>query len=90
LLGFDFLIGLPRAYAASAGAGRYIDWLRSLPDDTRLFDVATDIADFSPARPFFPQNITVKSPGIKSPVPRGARAFCRGRAASLRSQALQP
>jgi hypothetical protein len=66
LLGFDFPIGLPRAYAARAGAGRYINWLRSLPDDTRLFDVAADIADVSAARPFFPQNITVKSPGIKS------------------------
>jgi hypothetical protein len=31
-----------------------------------LLDVAADIADVSPARPFFPQNITVKSPGIQS------------------------
>ncbi len=66
LLGFDFPIGLPRAYAAQAGAERYVSWLRSLPDDTTLFDVAADIAAVSPARPFFPQNITVKSPGIKS------------------------
>jgi len=66
LLGFDFPIGFPRAYAAQAGADRYISWLRSLPDDTTLFDVATDIADVSPWRPFFPQNITVKSQGIKS------------------------
>jgi hypothetical protein len=66
LLGFDFPMGLPRAYAAQAGADRYVSWLRSLPDDTMLFDVATHIADVSPARPFFPQNITVKSPGIKS------------------------
>jgi hypothetical protein len=29
-----------------------------------LFDVAADIADVSPARPFFPQNITVETPGI--------------------------
>ena len=66
LLGFDFPIGLPRAYAAHAGADRYVSWLRSLPDDTTLFDVAADIADVSAARPFFPQNITVKSPGIKA------------------------
>jgi hypothetical protein len=66
LLGFDFPIGLPRAYTAQAGADRYISWLRSLPDDTMLFDVATHIADVSPARPFFPQNIAVKSPGIKA------------------------
>jgi hypothetical protein len=31
-----------------------------------LFGVATHIADVSPARPFFPQNITVNSPGIKA------------------------
>lgn len=66
LLGFDFPIGLSRAYAAHAGADRYVSWLRSLPDDTTLFNVAADIADVSPARPFFPQNLTVKSPGIKS------------------------
>jgi hypothetical protein len=66
LLGFDFPIGLPRAYAAQAGADRYVSWLRSLPEDTMLFDVAADIADVSSARPFFPQNITVKSRGIKS------------------------
>ena len=66
LLGFDFPIGLPRAYAAQAGADTYLSWLRSLPDDTTLFDVAADIADVSPARPFFPQNITAKSPGIKA------------------------
>ena len=66
LLGFDFPIGLPRAYAAHVGANEYVSWLRSLPDDTMLFDVAADIADVSPARPFFPQNITVKSPGIKA------------------------
>jgi hypothetical protein len=40
--------------------------LRLLPDNSTLFDVAADIADVSPERPFFPQNITVKSPGIKS------------------------
>lgn len=66
LLGFDFPIGLPRAYAEQAGVDRYVSWLRSLSDDTTLFDVAADIADVSPARPFFPQNITVKSPGIKA------------------------
>lgn len=66
LLGFDFPIGLPRAYAEQAGTDGYITWLRSLPDDTTLFDVAADIADVSPERPFFPVNITVKSPGIKS------------------------
>ncbi len=66
LLGFDFPIGLPRAYAARARASSYVSWLRSMPNDTPLFDVAADIADVSPARPFFPQNITVKSPGIKS------------------------
>ena len=66
LLGFDFPIGLPRTYAEQAGVDRYVSWLRSLPDDTTLFDVAADIADVSAARPFFPQNITVKSPGIKA------------------------
>jgi hypothetical protein len=40
LLGFDFPIGLPRAYAAQAGADTYVGWLRSLRDDTTLFDVA--------------------------------------------------
>ena len=34
LLGFDFPIGLPRAYAAQTGADRYVSCLQSLPDDT--------------------------------------------------------
>jgi hypothetical protein len=66
LLGFDFPIGLPRTYAAQAGADRFLDWLRSLPAQAPLFDVAADIAEVSPARPFFPRSITVKSPGIKA------------------------
>jgi len=66
LLGFDFPIGLPRAFATRAGADEYVNWLRSLRGDTTLFDVAADIADVSPARPFFPQNISVRSHGIKS------------------------
>jgi hypothetical protein len=66
LLGFDFPIGLPRAYAARAGANRFLEWLRSLPNDAPLFEVASDIADVSPARPFFPRSITLKSPGIKA------------------------
>lgn len=66
LLGFDFPIGLPRAYAARVGIAGYVDWLRSLPEEAPLLKVAAQIDQVSLARPFFPELITAKSPGIKA------------------------
>ena len=65
LLGFDFPIGIPRAYALRAGIANFADWFRSLDLDSPFFSVAGDLADVSTARPFFPRQITVKTPGIK-------------------------
>ena len=65
LLGFDFPIGIPRAYALRAGIANFADWFRRLDLDSPFFTVADDIADVSTARPFFPRQIAVKTPGIK-------------------------
>lgn len=65
LLGFDFPIGVPRAYAARAGIENFATWLRGLNAGAPLFTVADDISDVSIERPFFPRNVTEKSPGLK-------------------------
>jgi len=65
LLGFDFPIGVPRAYAELAGIDDFAGWLRRLDPASEFFDVADDIVDVSVARPFFPRRIAHKSPGIK-------------------------
>ena len=65
LLGFDFPIGIPRAYALRAGIANFADWFRRLDLDSPFFNVADDIAEVSTARPFFPRQIMVKSEGIK-------------------------
>ena len=66
LLGFDFPIGVPRAYAARAGIENFATWLRGLNTGAPLFTVADDISEVSIERPFFPRiNVTEKSPGLK-------------------------
>ncbi len=102
LLGFDFPVGVPRAYARNAGITNFADWFRALDVDSAFFDIAVDIADVSPARPFFPNKIIKKSPGIKQRfhdalglteadmLRRCDRAHCDRRAASGMFWALGP
>jgi DNA-3-methyladenine glycosylase I len=65
LLGFDFPIGVPRAYAARAAIGNFASWMRGLDIDAPLFSVADEIGEVSIVRPFFPRNVTQRSPGLK-------------------------
>ena len=67
LLGFDFPIGVPLAYAQSARIENFADWFRELDLDSPFFDPAEDVADVSVLRPFFP-NLPPKekSPGLKA------------------------
>ena len=65
LLGFDFPIGVPRAYAARSGIENFATWLRGLDVGVPLFTVADDLGEVSIERPFFPRNVTEKSPGLK-------------------------
>jgi hypothetical protein len=65
LLGFDFPIGVPRAYAKLAGIEDFAGWLRGLDPACEFFEVADDVAHVSVARPFFPTRLARKSPGIK-------------------------
>ena len=54
-LGIDCPIGLPRAYAARhATHSDFPAFLRALPDHPGFLDVASTLADISPARPFYP------------------------------------
>jgi hypothetical protein len=66
LVGFDFPIGVPRAYAHRAGIADFAAWFRALDLDAPLFEVADDLEQVSTARPFFPKLIAEKSPGIKA------------------------
>ena len=56
LVGFDFPIGVPNAYAERAGIGSFPDFLRALAAGDRLvfFDVAAHATDISVDRPFYP------------------------------------
>jgi hypothetical protein len=65
LLGFDFPIGVPRAYADRAGIKNFATWLRELDPNAAVFQVATHVSEVSIGRPFFPRNVTEKSPGLK-------------------------
>ncbi len=65
LLGFDFPIGVPRRYAELAGIGHFTSWLRDLPADAPVFEVAGTLDEVTVVRPFFPRSIRVPSPGIK-------------------------
>lgn len=102
LLGFDFPIGVPRAYAHSVGIKNFADWFRELDLDSQFFAVAADVEEVSTARPFFPTLIAVKTPGIKERFHQALgltdgnvlrhcdRAHCRRRAASEMFWALGP
>jgi len=65
LLGFDFPIGVPRAYAELAGIDDFGRWVRGLDPAGEFFAVSENVADVSAARPFFPRRIAHRSPGIK-------------------------
>jgi len=65
LLGFDFPIGVPRAYADLARIETFAGWVRDLDPSCEFFSVSDDVADVSVTRPFFPRRIARKSPGIK-------------------------
>ena len=102
LVGFDFPLGVPRAYAARAGIDNFANWLRNLDRRDQLFSVAGDVADVSVARPFFPSRVARRSPGIKrefraalglsaeSALRRCDLAHCRRGAASEVFWALGP
>ncbi len=56
-LGVDFPLGLPRAFVArhgGAGAEDFPGFLRALDPRAPFFSVAGELAEVSPARPFFP------------------------------------
>jgi hypothetical protein len=102
LLGFDFPIGVARAYAQSTGIANFSAWFRELGLDSEFFEVAADVSEVSPSRPFFPNSITVRTPGIKErfhaalglsradTLRRCDRAHCRRRAASEMFWSLGP
>jgi hypothetical protein len=56
VLGFDFPIGLPRAYAARAGIERFLDVLPQLGHERwdRFYDPATSADEVAIERPFYP------------------------------------
>ena len=67
LLGFDFPIGVPRAYADAAGIDDFAAWFRAIELDSPFFAPADDVAEVSPSRPFFPNRPPpTKSPGLKA------------------------
>jgi hypothetical protein len=94
LLGFDFPIGVPRAYARLAGFDNFADWFRALDLDSEFFEVAAELSQVSRDRPFFPTRISQKTPGVKAlfhtalglsdseVLRRTDRAHCRRGAAS--------
>lgn len=58
LIGFDFPIGVPVAYARAVGASSFVDLLARLQSEGRseFFEVCRVPAEISPARPFYPRN----------------------------------
>jgi len=57
LMGFDFPIGLPRAYAKAARIDRFVPTLRQLGRGSwkAFYDPAEDASQISVRRPFYPQ-----------------------------------
>jgi hypothetical protein len=67
LLGFDFPIGVPRAYAERVGFDDFAAWFRQLDISASFFEAATSLDDVSPSQPFFPHKPpTTKAPGLKA------------------------
>jgi hypothetical protein len=102
LLGFDFPIGIPGAYAERARIERFSDWFRRLDPASAFFRIARDLDEVSTARPFFPASIRVRSPKLKErfhaalgisgheALRRCERAHCRRRPASEMFWSLGP
>ena len=57
LIGFDFPIGVPKAYADAAGIASFPDFLKFLAASAApmFFEPAVEIGDISADRPFYPQ-----------------------------------
>lgn len=57
LIGFDFPVGIPRAYADAAGIEFFPDFLRVVAGSaaSTFFDPAVEIGDISIDRPFYPR-----------------------------------
>jgi hypothetical protein len=76
VLGLDFPIGLPRAYAAlHAREPDFPAFLRALRDRPSFFAVCGDVAEISGERPFYPQHTskgTIRAPHIAA---LGLRSF---------------
>jgi alkylated DNA nucleotide flippase Atl1 len=67
LLGFDFPIGVPRAFAHAARIENFADWFRDLDLDSSFFEPAAELAEVSVDRPFFPSRPPkAKSPDLKA------------------------
>ncbi len=58
VVGFDFPIGVPAAYAHRVGAKSFLEWLRGLGAGpyASFFEVAESESQISLYRPFYPQN----------------------------------
>ena len=54
LVGFDFVIGIPKAYAKLVDRNSFIDFVKNVP--APFFEINSDIRDVSTTRPFFPRN----------------------------------
>jgi hypothetical protein len=61
-VGFDFPLGLPAAYARLAGVESFAGLLPDLGKGewVRFFDVAADVSDIGPHRPFYPKGAVGK------------------------------
>ncbi len=70
-LGVDFPIGLPRAYASHYADGDFPRFLRGLTQQADFFRVCAQLAEITPARPFYPAR------GIKG-MTRAAHAAALG------------
>lgn len=62
LVGFDFPLGLPAAYAARAGIDSFADLLPALGGGewADFFEVAAAVSDIGPRRPFYPKGSVAK------------------------------
>jgi hypothetical protein len=75
LAGFDFPIGLPRAYAKEVGIVRFLDFIREVGEGpwSEFFAVATTVSELSLHRPFYPGGNPKKGQAKQEHVARIAR-----------------
>ena len=66
LLGFDFPIGIPRAYALRAGIANFAVWFRNLDLDSPFFSVATISRTSRPSDRSFPDRLRSGSRASRS------------------------